>query len=276
MLRWRSGSENELFECFRKLASTACTPPACGVPVARASLTQVSPMASKNVALLTPGPAPVPRAEPPSAGRDPASGIWANAREDGSGRRERFSARLQWLWVNNARQRAHQSLPRPGGPRHVRHTCRPRAPSPRLSRASAGSTEAARRRHCFFLPPRAFSSGFALARVTWARGERPLPRSSPPLPADKRVQMSRAARVSAPPHLRRGEINILPGSSLSPRAPSIKSRLSQGPGRGRRKPARAAAGRGGAPPGVQRCFGGKGLDLQRVGRPEGPGQGLGD
>lgn len=55
------------------------------------------------------------------------------------------------------------------------------------------------RRHCFFLPPRAFSSGFALARVTWARGERPLPRSFPPLPADKRVQMSRAARVSAPP-----------------------------------------------------------------------------
>lgn len=113
-------------------------------------------------------------------------GLWANVREDSRGRQERFPpGRGGWGLVALGRAH-HQSTP----------AAEPGAPYAAQMPAARGRA-AATRRHGSSLPPRAFPSAVH-SGVTWARGARPLPRSSPPLPADKRVQMSPAARVSGP------------------------------------------------------------------------------
>ena len=86
-----------------------------------------------------------------------------------------------------------------------------------------------------------------------------------------------AQASGATPRLQgRGEINILSGSSLSPRAPSIKSNLSQARGAallGARAGAAVGRGRQGAglaASGSKGALWGRGPGLQLVGKPESP------
>lgn len=134
--------------------------------------------------------------------------------------------------------------------------------------------------HCFFLLPSWLPPSFCFSLFltsNWA-GVRPSP-SPPPFsrplvsPSSQLINEFRwawsfiwvitAQASGATPRLQgQGEINILSGSSLSPRAPSIKSNPSQARGRGAagslgRSCCRArAAGRGPGRLRVQRCFGG--------------------